>query len=285
MSLTMRGAGYAYAGTSKPVLADIDLVVQPGRLVAVVGPNDSGKSTLCLVAAGLAPAAIGGRLSGSVVLDGAETATLKPHEAAQRCGILFQNPATQLSGTSATVWEELAFGPRNLGLSVAEVVERVEAAMATLQIRDLAARDPHRLSGGQAQLVALASVVALRPSMLVLDEPTSQLDPAGTRLVGDALVRLAEAGTAVLLVEHKTGLVERVADEVVLLVGGRVESVGAAATVLADPRLGELGVDPPPSARILNALAAAGQADRLARIDLAALEADPIVPDSAGVGG
>ena len=275
----MRGAGYAYAGTSKPVLADIDLVVEPGRLVAVVGPNESGKSTLCLVAAGLAPAAIGGRLSGSVVLDGAETSTLKPHEAAQRCGILFQNPTTQLSGTSATVWEELAFGPRNLGLSVEEVVERVEVAMATLQIGNLAERDPHRLSGGQAQLVALASVVALRPSMFILDEPTSQLDPAGTRLVGDALARLAEAGTAVLLVEHKTGLVERVADEVVLLVGGRVESVGAAATILADPRLGELGVDPPPSARIATALAAAGHADRLAGIDLTALEAEPIATE------
>ncbi len=279
MSLTMRGASYAYAGTSKAVLEDIDLLVEPGRLVAVVGPNESGKSTLCLVAAGLAPAAIGGRLTGSVVLDGAETATLKPHEAAQRCGILFQNPATQLSGTSATVWEELAFGPRNLGLSVDEVVERVEAAMATLQIRDLAERDPHRLSGGQAQLVALASVVALRPSMFVLDEPTSQLDPAGTRLVGDALARLADGGTAILLVEHKTGLVERVADEVVLLVGGRVESVGPAAKVLADPRLGEAGVDPPPSARIARALAAAGQADRLASIDLAALEAEPIAAE------
>ncbi len=237
------------------------------------------------MAAGLAPAAIGGRLTGSVVLDGAETATLKPHEAAQRCGILFQNPATQLSGTSATVWEELAFGPRNLGLSVDEVVERVEAAMATLQIRDLAERDPHRLSGGQAQLVALASVVALRPSMFVLDEPTSQLDPAGTRLVGDALARLAEGGTAILLVEHKTGLVERVADEVVLLVGGRVESVGPAATVLADPRLGEAGVDPPPSARIARALAAAGQADRLAGIDLAALESEPITAEPMTANG
>ena len=285
MSLTMRAASYAYAGTRKPVLEGIDLEVGPGRLVAVVGPNESGKSTLCLVAAGLAPAAIGGRLTGSVVLDGAETATLKPHEAAQRCGILFQNPATQLSGTSATVWEELAFGPRNLGLSVDEVVERVETAMTTLRIGNLAERDPHRLSGGQAQLVALASVVALRPSMFVLDEPTSQLDPAGTRLVGDALARLATGGTAILLVEHKTGLVERVADEVVLLVGGRVESVGPAATVLADARLGEAGVDPPPSARIAEALAAAGQADRLAGIDLAALESEPITAKPIGANG
>ena len=283
MSLQMRGATYAYAGTKATVLEGVDVDVEPGRVVAVVGPNESGKSTLCLVAAGLAPAAIGGRLSGSVVLDGQETATLKPYEAAQRCGILFQNPATQLSGTSATVWEELAFGPRNLGLSIDEVAERVEGAMATLQIGGLAERDPHRLSGGQAQLVALASVVALRPSMLVLDEPTSQLDPAGTRLVGDALARLAESGTAVLLVEHKTGLVERVADQVVLLIGGRVETVGPAATVLADPRLDEFGVDPPPSARITRALAAAGLADRLAGLDLAALEAEPIA--AAGLGG
>ena len=277
MALRLASVGYAYAGTAKPVLNDIDLEVEPGRVVAVVGPNEAGKSTLCLVAAGLAPASIGGRLTGSVLLGGAETATLKPFEAAQSCGILFQNPATQLSGTTATVWEEIAFGPRNLGLPLDDVVGRVESAMAALGIAALADRDPTRLSGGQAQLVALAAVVALGPSVLVLDEPTSQLDPAGTRFVGDALARLAtEAGTAILLVEHKTALVARIADEAVLLVGGRIEGRGPARALLADPTIEEHGVEPPPSVRIERAAAAAGQSDRLRGIDLAALESAPL---------
>jgi energy-coupling factor transport system ATP-binding protein len=273
----MRDARYAYAGTSRQVLAGVDLDVEAGRVVAVVGPNEAGKSTLCLVAAGLAPIAIGGRLEGSVLLAGDETAGLAAHQAAQRCGILFQNPATQLSGTTSTVWEEIAFGPRNLGLDIAAIVERVDGAMATLDIAGLADRDPQRLSGGQAQLVALASVLALRPSLLVLDEPTSQLDPAGTRLVGDALVRFAaENGTAVLLVEHKTGLVARIADEVAVLVGGRIVSQGPTAEILGDPGLAEHGVDPPPAVRIERAVAAAGRSGDLAGLDLSAFETEPI---------
>jgi energy-coupling factor transport system ATP-binding protein len=272
----MRDARYAYAGTSHQVLAGVDLDVDAGRVVAVVGPNEAGKSTLCLVAAGLAPIAIGGRLEGSVLLAGDETAGLAAHQAAQRCGILFQNPATQLSGTTSTVWEEIAFGPRNLGLDIGAVVERVEGAMATLDIAGLADRDPQRLSGGQAQLVALASVLALRPSLLVLDEPTSQLDPAGTRLVGDALSRFAaENGTAVLLVEHKTGLVARIVDEVAVLVGGRIVQHGPTAEILGDPALAEHGVDPPPAVRIARAVAAAGLSGDLAGLDLAALEMEP----------
>lgn len=273
----MRDARYSYAGASREVLAGVDLDVEAGRVVAIVGPNEAGKSTLCLVAAGLAPIVIGGRLDGSVVLAGDETAGLTSDQAAQRCGILFQNPATQLSGTTATVWEEIAFGPRNLGLDIGAIVERVDAAMATLAIANLADRDPQRLSGGQAQLVAFASVIALRPSLLVLDEPTSQLDPAGTRLVGEAIVRFAaETGTAVLLVEHKTGLIARIADEVAVLVAGRIVQRGPTADVLRDPSLEEHGVDPPPAVRLERAVAAAGHSDRLAEIDLAAIERERI---------
>ncbi|HXQ95842.1 MAG TPA: ATP-binding cassette domain-containing protein, partial [Candidatus Acidoferrales bacterium] len=126
MTLTLSGARYRYAGTARDVLDGIDLEVARGRVVGLVGANESGKSTVCLVASGLAPAAIGGRLDGSVTMDGVETRSLRPHELAQRCGVLFQNPTTQLSGTAMTVYEELAFGPRNLGLGIGEIVDRVE---------------------------------------------------------------------------------------------------------------------------------------------------------------
>jgi energy-coupling factor transport system ATP-binding protein len=274
MSLRLVDVGYRYAGATTEVLAGITLDVRPGQVVGLVGANDAGKSTLCLVAAGLAPGSIGGRLEGSVLLDGRETRDLKPWEAAQRCGILFQNPATQHSGTAPTVFEEIAFGPRNLGLDLGEIVDRVEDVLATLRIGDLAGRDPQRLSGGESQLVALAGVMAMRPSLLVLDEPTSQLDPAGTRLVGDALARLTvEAGVAILVVEHKTSLLARIADDVVVLDSGRIAVQGPASKVLGLEELIEHGVRPPAAVSIRRALAAAGMADRLGELYLAGLDA------------
>jgi energy-coupling factor transport system ATP-binding protein len=258
-ALRLTDARYGYAGTRRWVLDGVSLQLRAGSVLGVVGPNEAGKSTLCLVAAGLAPAVIGGRLEGEVLLGGIPTATASPHEVAQRAGILFQNPLTQLSATAATVYEEVAFGPRNLGLAVDEIVDRVEAALAALRIEALAPRDPMRLSGGQAQLVALASVVALRPPVLVLDEPTSQLDPAGTRLVGEALAGLAgNTGTAIVIVEHKTALLADLADEVALMAAGRIVALGPTADILADDRLVALGVEPPPAIRLRRAAAARG---------------------------
>ncbi len=251
MSVVLTSVRYRYPGVGGFALDGVDLRVEPGEVVGVAGPNEAGKTTLCLVASGLAPLAIGGSLEGTVEIDGARTVDLRPHDLAQRVGVLFQNAETQLSGTVPTVWEEVAFGPRNLGMDVATIVERVDAALDLLRIGHLAGRDPARLSGGQAQLVALASVLALRPAVLALDEPTSQLDPAGTRLVGDALAGLAaETNTAILLVEHKTDLLAAVAGRVVLVVGGRIVADGPAAEVLASPELESNGVEPPSSVRI-----------------------------------
>jgi energy-coupling factor transport system ATP-binding protein len=256
--LELRSVSYRYPGFARLVISDVSLTLGDGEIVGLVGANEAGKSTLCLVASGLAPASVGGVLSGEVLVDGEPTAGSKPYELASRVGLVFQNPNTQRSGVSGTVFEEVALGPVNLGIAVAETVERTRAALAALRIADLADRDPMRLSGGQAQLVAIASILAMRPRHLILDEPTAQLDPEGTRLVGEALRSLADAGTALLIAEHKTELLQAICGRVIALDGGGVVLDGPAATVLADPGLDDLGVERPARVRIREALDAAG---------------------------
>jgi energy-coupling factor transport system ATP-binding protein len=257
--LELRRVGYRYAGYARPVLHDIDLALADGEIAGLVGANESGKSTLCLVASGLAPSSIGGELSGEgVAIDGVPLAALPLHEVSSRVAIGFQNPATQISGVSGSVFEEIALGPLNLGLPRRETVERTKTALAMLGIEDLAERAPRRLSGGQAQLVVIASLLAMRPRHLVLDEPTAQLDPEGTRLVGDALRGLASSGTALLVVEHKTDVLDGLCDRVIVLDGGRVVADGPARTVLDDARLETWGVQAPTRVRLARGLVARG---------------------------
>ena len=158
-----------------------------------------------------------------------------------------------------TVWEEVALGPRNLGLALDEVATRTWAALDALAITSLVERDPNRLSGGQSQLVALAGVLALGPRYLVLDEPTSQLDPLGTRLVGEALSRAAQTtGAGILIVEHKTELLARMCDEVAVIENGRIAAHGSATDILEDDRLTAWGVLPTPQRRLRTAVESAG---------------------------
>jgi energy-coupling factor transport system ATP-binding protein len=256
--LRLEGISYRYAGYAAKVLQDIDLTLADGEIIGVVGANDAGKSTLCLVASGLAPGSIGGGLTGSLTIDGTPMAGRPLYEFATRVGIGFQNPATQLSGVTGSVFEEVALGPMNLGLRARETVDRTKTALATLGIQALAEREPRRLSGGQAQLVVIASLLAMRPSHLVLDEPTAQLDPEGTRLVGEALRELAATGAALLVVEHKTDLLDGLCSRIVLIDNGRIALDGPASEVLADTRLETCGVEAPSRVRLGRALASRG---------------------------
>jgi energy-coupling factor transport system ATP-binding protein len=260
--LELRDATYRYPGYANPVLQDVTLSIADGEIVGLVGPNESGKSTLCLVASGLAPASIGGKLSGSLTIDGEAMAERSAHELAERVVVCFQNPNTQRSGITGTVFEEVALGPMNLGLPVAEVVDRTREALALLRLEQIVDRDPARLSGGQAQLVGIAGLLAMRPRHIILDEPTAQLDPAGTRLVGEALVALAARGSSLLIAEHKTDLLEEVCSRVVAIDAGRVVLDGSTADVFGNEALSELGVEPPARERLRRALSAAGLDDR-----------------------
>jgi energy-coupling factor transporter ATP-binding protein EcfA2 len=258
VSIELAGIGYRYAGETRPALLDVDLELRDGEVLGVAGRSESGKTTLCLVVSGLAPRTIGGRIRGSVRLDGDVVDELPMHRLAERVAIGFQNPATQLSQVSESVFEEVAFGPMNLALPREEVVARTWDALGAMRIDGLAERDPRRLSGGQQQLVAIAGLLAMRPQHLVLDEPTAQLDPAGTRLVADAITRLAAGGASILVSEQKTDLLLAACSRVVVLDGGRVALDGPAASVLADERLPALGVAEPSSVRLRRAIVEAG---------------------------
>jgi energy-coupling factor transporter ATP-binding protein EcfA2 len=258
MGIRLEGVGYRYAGAAGAALLDIDLELRDGEVLGVAGASEAGKTTLCLVVSGLAPRTVGGQIRGRIRLDGEDVDAWPMHRLSQRIGICFQNPATQLSLVTDTVFEEVAFGPMNLALPRDEVLERTFAALEVLRIENLAERDPRRLSGGQQQLVAMAGLLAMRPEHLVLDEPTAQLDPAGTRLVADAIARLAGEGASILVAEQKTDLLASICARTVVLDGGRVALEGRTADVLADAALGRLGVAEPSAVRLGRAAAEAG---------------------------
>ncbi|MDQ3881100.1 MAG: energy-coupling factor ABC transporter ATP-binding protein, partial [Chloroflexota bacterium] len=241
---------YRYPGASRAALRDVDLTLADGEVVGLMGANDAGKSTLCLVVAGLAPRVVGGALSGSVLLDGSDAGPMPMHEVATHVAAAFQDPETQRSGIAGTVYEEVAFGPSNLGVPLSEVVERTESALDALAIAELAHRHPGHLSGGQQQLVAMAGLLAMRPRHVVLDEPTARLDARGILLVADAVTRLAAAGVAVLMAEHRSDLVQATCSRVLVLDSGTVAIDGASRDVLADERLAGLGVAAPAQIRL-----------------------------------
>jgi len=285
MTLELRAESYRYPGYARSVLRDVSLTIGDGETVGLIGPNEAGKSTLCLVASGLAPASVGGELRGSLTIDGEAMAGRSTYELAERVVVGFQNPNTQRSGISATVFEEVALGPMNLGLPVEQTVERTWAALRLLRLEPIAERNPARLSGGQSQLVGIASLLAMRPGHVIQDEPTAQLDPAGTRLVAEALRQLADAGTSLLIAEHKTDLLDGLCRRMIVIDDGRIVIDGPTADVVADPRLVELGVEPPARVRLERAFAAAslagaGDLERVVRE--AAQAAASSLPEAAG---
>jgi energy-coupling factor transport system ATP-binding protein len=263
MVLALESVTYRYAGAPRPSLSDVRVTFADGKVVGIAGRSEAGKTTLCLVAGGIAPRTVGGTLSGRLLLDGEDTAPMAMHQLVGRIGIGFSSPATQLSGVAGTVYEEVAFGPMNMGLPRAEIIERTESALASLRIESLAERDPTRLSGGQQQLVGIAGLLALRPAHLVLDEPTAQLDPAGTRMVGVALARLAAEGASIAIAEQKTDLLAAICDQVLVIEDGRIALDGPSLQVLSDPRLSELGVAPPAAVRLVRAAREASLPDSI----------------------
>jgi energy-coupling factor transport system ATP-binding protein len=240
--IALRDVRYAYPDATAWALDGVSLQIAAGEVCALAGPNGAGKSTLCYAIAGFVPHYFHGRLEGDVIVDGRRTVDHPLGELVTRCGLVFHNPLNQISGARFTVREELAFGLENLGVPRPEMIARIDEVLHLLSITPLADRSPFELSGGQQQRVAIASILVMRPRVLVLDEPTSQLDPLGTREVLGAIHALSRAGVTVVLAEHKPELIAEVADRVVVLHRGKLVLDGPPREVLAAPELRDLGV-------------------------------------------
>jgi energy-coupling factor transport system ATP-binding protein len=236
--IRLTGLSYSYPLTRQPALKGIDLHVPAGQFCGVVGANGAGKSTLCYVLAGFIPHLYHGTLDGSAVVDGRSIADHTPGDLAGVVGLVLQNPFNQITGARFTVREEVAFGLENLGIPRGEMIDRVEATLVQTGLIDLADRSPYELSGGQQQRLAIASVLVMQPRLLILDEPTSQLDPVGTREVFATLSQLAQSGgMTVMLTGHRLEWLAAFAQRVIALADGQVVADGPPREVLASPEM------------------------------------------------
>lgn len=240
--ITLSGVSYAYPDTENYVLADIDLTVRPGQIVGIVGASGSGKTTLAKAISGFIPHVEGGELSGTVEINGINLADISLAEAVAHVGLVIQSPFNQISGAKFSVREEIAFGLENRGVAREEMVERIAAVAELMRITHLLDRSPYDLSGGQMQLVAIASMIVMRTSVLVMDEPTSQLDPGGTRMVFDVISQLAGTGVTIVILEHKLELLREHTDQIHVLVNKRIVASGDPQSILSDVRMTEWGI-------------------------------------------
>jgi energy-coupling factor transporter ATP-binding protein EcfA2 len=256
--LKLEGVSYRYPGAKGDSLHGIDLELAAGRITGLAGPAEAGKSTLCLVAGGLAPRVVGGRLVGHITLDGRDVTSWPMHRLAEQVVTGLQDPAGQLSLIADSVFEEVAFGPANLGLERSEVMLRVESALSRVGIEELRDRRPEWLSGGQQQLVVLAGLLAMEPRVLILDEPVAHLDAAAGARVLDAIGAVSASGSAVLLAEQRTDALASVCDSVAIIAHGNIVARGAATEVLRDRALAAMGLEELAQARLARLLLESG---------------------------
>ncbi len=229
--LEISSLSFRYPDSPKRAVSDFDLAVPEGEIVVLAGPSGCGKSTLLRAVNGLIPHMYSGDYSGSVSIGGASVKDSNMRDLAQKVGFLFQNPENQIF--MFTVERDVAFGLENLGGPRPEMRARVEEALGLLDIGDLALRAPHELSDGQKQRVALAGVLAMKPSLVILDEPTSLLDPkTAAELVGLVARLRKELGTTFLVVEHRLDLLVKIADRMVVMNEGRKVIEGTPTEVL-----------------------------------------------------
>ena len=244
---------FTYAGREKPSIEDVNLSIDKGEFVILTGPSGCGKTTLCRCFNGLIPHFYNGELKGEVTVAGLKVDEHPTYELACHVGMVFQNPENQLFALS--VEKDVAFGLENLGLPREEIRRRVDWAMKMAGIYELRERAPYELSGGQQQRVAIASILAMQSEVMVLDEPTSFLDPLGAKQIFDVIYRLnQELGITIILVEHRLDLAASYATRVIVMNNGRIVLDGSPREVLSSEEAKLLGIGIPKATRLYQIL-------------------------------
>jgi len=243
--IEIRYLNYRYPTSRELALQNISLQIRQGEVCAVIGASESGKTTLCNALRGFIPRFYKGEMEGDVFIKGENTRDKTIADLSRTVGIVIQNPFNQLSGIAETVYEELAFGLENLGIPVKEIRERVENMLKLLNIESLKDKNPFEISGGQQQIISLASIMVMEPDILVLDEPTSQIDPQSAEEIYQIINLFKEKGTTIVLVEHKMELIAEFADHIILLNKGTVAMEGRPEDILSNPEILNYSVNLP----------------------------------------
>lgn len=237
--ISVKNVTYTYPEQDSPALKDVTLEVEKGEFLVIMGPNGAGKTTLCLLLNGVIPNVLGGRLRGRTEVMGLDTRRHHVYEMAQHVGMVLQDPEAQLFTSS--VRSEAAFAAENLGVPREEMIERIDWALDVVRLQDFVQRPPPQLSGGQKQRLTIAAALVMRPLVLVLDEPTSQLDPIGAQEVFSVLHDLnQDIGMTVVISTHKSEQAARYADRITVLNEGQIVSQGSPAEVFSHVELMDL---------------------------------------------
>ncbi|MFQ6080503.1 MAG: ABC transporter ATP-binding protein [Candidatus Bathyarchaeia archaeon] len=243
--IAVEGVTFTYLGSEESAIRNINLRVKKGEILMITGPSGAGKTTLCRLLNGLIPQYFRGKLEGKVLVNGVDTKKTTIGALSQTVSLLFQDPASQL--VCPTVMDEVAFGPENLGVDPVEIRQRVDENVKAVRLGGYEERNPHSLSGGEQQACALAAIMAMKPEVYVLDEPTSNLDPLGSHQVLSLLVELSRRERkTMIIVEHKMEELLPLVDRLIVMNEGRIVLEGEVRKLLEDVELMEkMGLKPP----------------------------------------
>ncbi|ASQ47877.1 energy-coupling factor ABC transporter ATP-binding protein [Leptotrichia sp. HSP-334] len=260
MGIEIKNFSYKYPLEDKNVLENLNLKIETGEFWAIVGKNGSGKTTFCNALRRFVPDFYKGEVTGKIVIDGKNLKDFNPKELVTKVGFVFQNPFTQISGVKDTVFEEIAYGLENLAVEKEKIIKRVNETLKLLEIEHLKDKNPQEMSGGQKQRVALASIIVMDPEILVIDEPTSQLDPKGTQDIFKIINIMAKKGKTIILVEHKLELIAEYAEKIVVLDEGKIILSGDKKEILNNRLLEEKGIGMPQYSKLAYELIKVGKA-------------------------